>query len=87
MRGMRRYHGRGRVGPGGGEHFEEGYDDFGDELRAFTRKREIEKEERKWKERRRRHSSYDSLTIYVHMSTVYFSVVTITILCTIGQKM
>ena len=55
MRGMRRYHPRGRVvgGPGGG-HYEENYDDYGDELRAFTRKREIEK---KWKERRKRHSS------------------------------
>ena len=59
MRGMRRYHprGRGGGGPGGGGHYEENYDDYGDELRAFTRKREIEKEERKWKERRKRHSS------------------------------
>ena len=59
MRGMRRYppRSRGGVGLGGGGPFEENYDDYGDELRAFTRKREIEKEERKWKERRKRHSS------------------------------
>ena len=59
MRGMRRFHPRerGGGGPAGGAPFEEGYDDFGDELRAFSRKREIEKEERKWKDRRRRHSS------------------------------
>ncbi|CAI8054149.1 Msx2-interacting protein [Geodia barretti] len=62
MRGMRRLHPRERGGGGlgGGTHFEESYDDYGDELRAFSRKREIEKEERKWKEHRRRHSSSDS---------------------------
>ena len=62
MRGMRRFHPRDRGGGGpgsgsGGGPYEEGYDDYGDELREFSRKREIEKEERKWKERRRRRSS------------------------------
>lgn len=59
MRGLRRLHPRerGSGGLGGGGHYEEAYDDYGDELRAFSRKREIEKEERKWNERRRRHSS------------------------------
>ena len=50
MRGMRRFsHGHGP--------YEDSYDDYGDELRAFTRKREKEKEEKKRKERRRKHSS------------------------------
>ena len=67
MRGMRRFHPRERGGRGlgGGAHFEESYDDYGDELRAFSRKREIEKEERKWKEHRRRQSSYDKMFLII----------------------
>jgi len=48
--GMRRFsHGRGP--------FEEGFDEYEEELRAFSRKREWEKEHEKRKEKRKRHSS------------------------------
>ena len=50
--GMRRFsHGRG-PGP-----FEEGFDEYEEELRAFTRKREWERERDKRKDRKKRHAS------------------------------